>query len=332
ELFIFLVLVIAFESFVYLIPEYRLSGAPYQETQMRIKGECVDKKNNFDVIIFGDCRGWAGIRPITLEKNLPITAYNFSVDVDQTYMTSYIMLCRYLKNCVNKPKLVILQVSAISLLGRNDLNLGKLRAKVLPYFRVDSDFMKELPKGLRFKCYICRLLLSLPSLRKQFFFQEILWPIKIFQSDMGKFEKYLDSVKTEKGFYNENLDPSERRVGKINDIPEDYKKFLLSGYNLLYIEKILSLLNENRIKVIMCTTPVRNDELAIWSKYQVKDKLNSLLVPLSAKYNNLAFWDLSSIPSDVEYFADVYGGHLSCEGADILTNELARKIKETNIF
>lgn len=328
ELFIFLALVIVFESFVYSIPVYMLPGATYDGIQMRLKGERADKKNNFDVIIIGDCKGWAGIRPITLEKVLPVTAYNFSVNVDQTYMMSYIMLRRYLKNCEKAPKLVILQVSTISLLGKNDLDLGKLKTAILPYFRVDSDFIKELSTWLRFKFYLNRLLLSLPSLHKQFFLREILWPVKVFHPDRVKFEKYLDSIEAEKGFFNEDLAHAKKRLEKIEDIPEYYKEFSLSRHNLSYIEKILSLLSENRINVIMCTAPVRSDELAIWSKYQIKDKLNSMLVSLSSKYNNLLFWDFSNICPDLEYFVDI-NGHLSCEGADIFTNELAKKIKES---
>lgn len=327
---IFLMLVFVFETFVYFIPEYAMFNAPYEHVQMRMKGECVDKENKYDVIILGDCKGWAGIRTTTLEEALSVTGYNLSVNVRQSYLIAYIMLTRYLRKCVEKPTLVILQVSANSLLREQNMDFIRFKEYILPYFRVDADLMNELPTRLKFECYTYSLLTRLPSLKRQYFLRNKLWPVKIFNSDRALYQKYLAFFEKEKGYYSEDLDPSTQRVEVIKDIPERYKKFLLSEYNLFYIKKILLLLKTHHINVVICTSPVRNDELRIWDRYNVRENLNSVLVRLSRDYNARAFWDMSHIASNEEYFVDDM--HLNDKGAAIYTKELALKIKNADIF
>ncbi len=328
---IFLILAILFEGTVYFLAEHGLLENNYEAIQLRLKGRAVDKKNNYDVIMLGDCAGWAGIRPIIFEKILPLTSYNFSINVAQTYLMSYIMLSRYLRNCGNKPKLVILQISGMAFLGKHDMDLDSysLRRDILPYFRVDYDIVNEFLEGKKFESFGYRLLTMLPSLREQYFFKELLCPseiIKFYRLRQSGNVK-LKLLEDEKGFFNQDLYKTGSKQKKdIKDIKDAFKFFNISQHNLSYIEKILSLLSKYQIKAIICTTPVQSDELVIWENYNVRRKLNYALEMFARRYNNIiAVWDMSDIASDKQYFFDQV--HLNSRGADLYTNELASKIK-----
>lgn len=329
---VFLILVMIFEGVLFLIPEYVLLSVPYGHEAMRIKGEEAERENNYDIIISGDCTGWAGIRPLILEKHLDIRAYNFSVDVEQTYLINYILLKRYLANCSKRPELVILQLSPISLLGRYYMDMETLRGSILPYFRVDSDLLDEitmLEMEPPFHYLPYRILSMLPSFKKQYALRRGPGNIilKIHSFNRSAYDGYLNSFREEKGFFNEDMDPTKEIVKEITEIPPEYRRFALSSYNCYYIDKILSLLNKEKIPTVVCLTPVRSDEMKIWSEYNLREQLDNLLRPKMDEYENvLAFWDMADIASNPKYFADRV--HLNLTGATIFTDELADRIEK----
>jgi hypothetical protein len=332
---IFLLLALIFEGILFCIPEYMLLSIPYGRESVRFKGEMAERENSYDIIISGDCTGWAGIRPLVLEERLDISAYNFSVDVAQTYMINYIVLARYLSNCARKPELVILQLSPISLLGNHYLDMDALRSSIFPYFRVDSDLLKEiaiLEMESPFHYLTFQVLSSIPSFKKQYALRRGPWHIfsllRAFRRTV--YEKYLNFYRDEKGFFNEDMDPTKEIVAEITDVPPEYRLFARSSYNCHYIDKILSLLREEEIPTVVCLTPVRSDEMKIWARYNLRERLNNLLRPKMEEYDNvLAFWDMTDIASNPQYFADQ--AHLTLRGATIFTEELAKRIGELGV-
>ncbi len=328
---VFLLLALIFEGTLFLIPGYVLLSVPYGRESVRLKGEEADRANNYNIIISGDCTGWAGIRPLLLDKRLNIQSYNFSVDVAQTYMINYLILKRYLANCSRKPELVVFQLSPISLLGRHYLDLKRLRRSILPYFRVDSDLLTEIARAKMEPpfLYLSHQILSLiPSYQKQFALRRGPWFIisQIRNYDRSIYDDYLKFYRDKKGFFNEDMDPTKETVAEITDIPPEYQSFSLSPYNCYYIDKILSLLDENNIPTVLCLTPVRSDEMKIWSRYHLRERLDNLLRSKAEEYDNvLAFWDMADVVSDPKYFADRV--HLKFAGATILTEELAKRIR-----
>ena len=250
-------------------------------------------------------------------------------------MINYIILKRYIANCSKKPELVILQLSPISLMGKHYMDMKALRSSILPYFRVDSDILDEiaiLEMEPPFHYLTFRLLSMIPSYNKQFALRRgpryIISNIRAFSRTV--YDNYLQFYRDEKGFFNEDMDPTKEIVAEITDVPPEYRLFALSSYNCHYIDKILSLLREEEIPTVVCLTPVRSDEMKIWARYNLRERLNNLLRPKMEEYDNvLAFWDMTVIASNPQYFADRV--HLTLRGATIFTEELAKRISELGV-
>lgn len=324
-------LVALFETLLFFVPEYALTDAPYEQLALKVKGDLVDQANDFDLIILGGCTSWAAIRPLILEKELNITAFNFSVNGAQTYLMSYVLLTRYLKNCIRKPELVVVELSASSLFYRYGMNLVALRDFILPWFRLDADFTGELSPSLRRECVKLKLLNVIPSFKYQYFLKKDRWFFRIWQATSEEYEWYRTFYREEKGFYKEELDPGKRRVEKIRNIGGNYRGYELSEHNLLYIDKILSALSQAGIKVVVCTEPVRDDEMFIWKQYNLRERLNATMRSLVSRFDNVVlFCDLRDIASDPGYFVD--SAHLNSSGAELYTRALAREIKHLDIF
>lgn len=326
-----LLLIFGFESFIAMIPEYKLLDPPFEKSALALKGDLVDKPNSFNIIILGDCTGWSAIKPLEIEKELHKTAINLAVNGAQTYLMSYILLKRYLSNCRKTPELVILQLSANSMFYIWGMNPDALNYHILPWFRVDDDFIHELSRPMQWVCFKNKLLQVLPSLRNQFFLQKGFWLPRVWKSDRTEFDKYMSYYREQKGFYNQDLDPNKKKIEKIEDIGENFKHFTISEFNMNYIKKILQVLSHHDIKVIVCLTPIRDDEMSIWTQYNLRERLNNKISELIKPYSNvIAFWDMQSIASDPKYFID--WSHLDSMGAIIYTNELVKKIKSLELF
>jgi len=211
------------------------------------------------------------------------------------------------------------------------MDMETLRGSILPYFRVDSDLLKEielLNMDPPFHYLPYRFLSFLPSLKKQYALKR--GPGAVFQKvrsfNQKVYDNYMQSYREEKGFFNEDMDPTKETVEEITDIPPEYRRFALSSYNCHYIDKILFLLKENNIPTIVCLTPVRSDEMKIWARYNLRERLGNLLQPKMEEYDNvLAFWDMTDIASSPKYFADRV--HLTMAGATVFSEELAEGIK-----
>jgi len=324
-------LVVLFETLLAFVPEYALTEAPHEQLALQIKGELVDRENNFDLIILGGCTSWAAIRPLLLEKELNINAFNLSVNGAQTFLMSYVLLTRYLKNCSNKPELVVVELSASSLFYPYGMNLVALRDYIIPWFRLDSDFTSELSSSLRRECFKLKLLNLLPSFNYQYFLKKDLWFLKLWRATSEEYEWYKAFYREEKGFYKEELDPGKRGVKKIRGIGGNYQRYELSEHNFLYIDKILAALSQAGIKVVVCTEPVRDDEMLIWERYNLRERLNATIRALVSRFDNVVlFCDLRDSASDPRYFVD--SAHVNSKGAELYTRALAQEIKHLDIF
>jgi len=321
-----LAMVLAFETCIGMLPEHALFAPPYEQAALTLKGETVDAPSSFDVLVIGDCTGWAAIQPLALESQLQMTAYNLAVNGAQTYLMSYVLLKRYLSNCTQKPRLVILQLSANALFYIWGLGAEALNNHILPWFRMDEDFLRELSEPLQSLCNKRRILQLVPSLKNQFFLKKGFWPAHIARSSKEDFERYVAYYTVQKGFYNEDLDPSKKPVGPVVDIGEHFKQLSLSDLNVAYMHKIIALLLLHDIKVVLCLTPVRADEMQIWERYNLRARLNAKIQALFGGYPNvIAFWDLQDVAAEHKYFADA--SHVNGSGAALYSAELAKRLK-----
>ncbi|OGI18492.1 MAG: hypothetical protein A3B68_07035 [Candidatus Melainabacteria bacterium RIFCSPHIGHO2_02_FULL_34_12] len=323
---IFLVFVLAFEAFIYFLPPYLALRPPYGSAYLKLKEQILDKKNDFDLIIFGDCTSWTGIKPVLLNKELSVSSYNFSVNEAHTYLMSYLFLKRYLSNCTKKPKIVILSISPNSLLGNHKVDLNQLNKEILPYFDTKLDLMNELNNNLKIQLIKHRILTLIPSIKKQFILKERFQDLYKYCSNPNASYSFIEYFKSARGFYDENLNRHKSTIKKAAHVRKSYKSFTVSEYNLLYMEKMLSLLAEQNIEVIVCTNSVRADEMKMWNAYDLKNKLFELInLKLKPHKNVIAILDMLDAASDKDNFADEI--HLNSNGATIYTNELASRLK-----
>ena len=59
---------------------------------MKVKNRFAQRdKNNFDIIILGDCYNISGIKPAIIEKRTGLSCWNFSAYAWQTIFASYIL-------------------------------------------------------------------------------------------------------------------------------------------------------------------------------------------------------------------------------------------------
>lgn len=267
-------LIILFETALGIIPDEAFWEPPYEQAMLAMKSNVADRPNDFHIIILGDCTGWSSIRPLDLEKALHKKAFNFCVNGAQTYLMNYILLRRYLSHSTRLPDIVIVQLSASAMLWPWGMNEIALRDYILPWFRVDNDFMQELPVSLQKTCLHYKRLQYVPSLRNQFFLRKGFWPLWLWRSDRAAYDRYLKYYEEQKGFYNEDMDPTKRPIEKIVDIEDHYKKFAISEYNSTYVRKIIELLMSYNVRVVICLTPVRDDEMLLWQGYNLRSKLN----------------------------------------------------------
>jgi len=324
--FLALAMVLAFEVLVGGIPEYKLLTPPYEQNMLALKGELVDKPNSFDIIVLGDCTGWAAIKSLELDQQLHKTTFNLATNNAQTYLVSYVLLKRYLSNCTRKPELVILQLSANAVFYIWGMNPDALNYHILPWLRMDADFMDEITVAQRWLCYKNRLQRMIPSLKNQFFLKKGFWPLRIRKANKNEFDRYLRYYREQKGYNNKDIDPTTQHIEHIADIGDHFKQFSVSKFNMTYIQKILGTLARNNIKAIVCLAPVRDDEMRIWDQYNLRPRLNNKLCEVLGAYHNvIAFWDMQSVASDPKYFIDWY--HVNNRGAIIFTTELSKRIK-----
>jgi hypothetical protein len=90
------------------------------------------------------------------------------------------------------------------------------------------------------------------------------------------------------------------------------------------------MLAEAGIPVVVCTVPVRRDEMALWDRYDIRNRVNALIRRELEGYGNIkAFWDMADEAADKRYYIDAT--HLNMEGAHIYTGALAEKLKQLDI-
>jgi len=320
------VMVVAFEAAMHVIPEHVLSHPPYEHAFMRMKSGMVDDAHDYDLLVLGDCTGWAAIRPRRIEEALSVSAYNLSINADQTFLVTRVLLDRYLANCRTPPRLVLIQVSPLTLIGDVGMDFMRLRKGVLPHLRMDRDILDELRPEVLAEYRRHRLLTIVPSLKKQYFFlQEVPWYRTVWTASAQTYRECMALHRAENGFFNEDLDPTRERIPEIFGIPKAYKKYPPSKFNIEQLNKIIETLGDRGIPVVICTSAVRADEMVFWNKSGVRQKQYAVISDAFSGHENIAaIWDLCDVASDPALFVDYV--HLDADGADIFTAEIARRL------
>lgn len=329
---VMLLLVVAFEAAMLVVPEYVLSHPPYEHAFMRMKSGMVDESHDYEMLVLGDCTGWASIRPRRIEEALSVSSYNLSLNADQTFLVSRILLDRYLANCRTPPRLVLIQVSPLTMVGSAGMDFMRLRKGVLPHLRMDKDILDELRPEVLADYRKHRLLTLVPSLKKQYFFlKEVPWYRTVWTASAKSYRDCMALHRAENGFFNEDLDPTRERIPEIYGIPNRYKRYPPCEFNIKELQKIIHTLGERGIPVVICTSAVRADEMVFWNESGVREKQNAVISDAFSGHDNVAaIWDLCDIANDPFLFVDYV--HLCADGADLFTAEISRRLAESGLL
>ena len=120
--------------------------------------------------------------------------------------------------------------------------------------------------------------------------------------------------------YYKGYKPSMKKLGVHNHKPRKVKK-TVPEYNMKYFEKIIKLCEENNVKLVLISTPSKNN----WSEAR-HEELNKL----SKKYN-IEFLDLNSLEIDWRKDTKDYGEHLNYEGAKKVSHYVGNYLKQNNL-
>lgn len=324
--FLFVLMVLAFEGFLWIIPEYKFERPPYEATALRLKSEMADSAGAFDVIVLGDCTGWTGIRPTILQSKLGCSVYNFCVTVAQTHLVSHVLLNRYLKQSSSLPRLVVFQISPLSFLGRHTIDAEQAKVKIAPYFRMDADLIEELPAAAKGDVFRLHFLSMVPSIKVNTVYQNSRWYKIIRRDNRREYDSILKFFNEEHGFF--VLDEMDANGNPMSDnrMDDTSLPFVVSSHNLIYFRKILTLLSNRHVPVLVCASAIRSDIYRdLQSRDNIPDRLNDFIRRELAPFPNVvAFEDMSRIASEMEYFRDHV--HLSQKGADVFSEELGTRI------
>lgn len=320
-----MILVLIFEVSVAIVPPERFWGPPYEQTALQLKAAEADRGGDYDLLIAGDCTGWAGIRPTLLDRGLGSRSYNFSVNVAQTYQIEDLLVARYLDRSPTPPRAVVVQLSALSLLSDVDLTFPILRDHVLPYFPVREDLREGLPSGLNAQLSKYAFWTLLPSIRKQYIFHKSGWWALAF-SPTGGYDDFRTFYEAERGFFSEDRKYASlggRRPFAIDSIPASFYEFRFSDHNVRHIRRLIARLHDRAIPVFFCLTPVREEELRIWNTVGLHERLRDWVRREFA--GGAEICDLvAEIPDPARY---VDTAHLDERGAEQCTRALATWLK-----
>lgn len=319
DFLLLVVLIVIFEVMNMLFDDHFYSP-PFYGLRMKIKNELsLNKKNHFDILIFGDSYNIAGINSNTIEQNTGLSCYNFSTHIWQTILASFCMFNNYLKTCTKKPKFIIIGfIPKSCLITKNDVVKN-----YVPYL---YDFTKGNMSVLNKEFGVIQVLKFLiPSLKHQYYFKSFFETpyflrVRKIQS-RRQIDSFIQQVSADKGYYAWHGD--EVFDGTI-DNDASYSGFTISDFFNKYLRLIFDLAKNNNIKLVYLIPTSSPDYYNLWVKEGVMRKYSDFIFSLKKEYPNLIIVDPQFIVNKKELYADA--SHLNRNGARLLSNFLSEKI------
>lgn len=277
---------------------------PIDPATARIKEYYNEKPNTIDVIFVGNSETSMGYSPITVWQKYGITSYNYGSSY-QTTQIAYYKLQECLK--YQNPKIILLETNSFFDIASNE----EANRKVLNNFKLDDVTLnaildKNVDLDNRLSCVFP--LLRFHSRWNQLQSNDFKISLKKeFQTVQYKGMP----MNVKKSAYNGDKDYM-REKGKIEKIPEK---------NLNYVEKIIKLCEDKKIKLFMVEIPK-----TIWSLEK-----NKAIIELANNYG-IDFIDFNLMQNQIslDWNNDTYdaGGHMNVYGAEKISNYIGQVLSE----
>ena len=288
---------------------------------MKLKNKYAQSNGqDYSILILGDCYFVTGINPQIIKEKTNLSAFNFSVGADPSILLPYIYFTHYLKDCVKKPKYIIVGYLP-QFIFYNKEYIRKLFLPYFYYFRKGNIgiLMKEFGFVESFKFLI-------PSLG----YQELLQKGKFLKDFSAKPQKQDDRLKEiiEKGGF------TPLAGDRIYKEHKEYKVYPYVTFNeslifQKYFDKILKRAYEANIKVIYLIPTVPPDWYAVYEKTGIVKQNFEHLYAWQKKYPNFIILDLQKKLNTKEIYADRI--HLNPIGANKLSYLIAEEINKINV-
>lgn len=277
---------------------------PIDPATARIKEYYNEKPNTIDVIFVGNSETSMGYSPITVWQKYGITSYNYGSSYQTTQIAYY-----KLKECLKyqNPKIILLETNSFFEIASNE----EACRKVLNNLKLDNVTLNAiLDKNVDLDN---RLSYVLPLLRFHSRWNQLETnDFKISLKKEFQTVQYKGMpMNVKKSAYNGDKDYM-REKGKIEKIPEK---------NLNYVEKIIKLCEDKKIKLVMVEIPK-----TIWSLEK-----NKAIIELANKYG-IDFIDFNLMQNQIglDWSNDTYdaGGHMNVYGAEKVSSYIGQVLSE----
>lgn len=310
-------LILILELFFFYLPDFVLDSPDFVNTWIQWKREEVLKPNVYQTLFLGECFGMMAFKPSvydTIAQHTP--SFNLCVYQRNTFLSQYYLLKKYLESAKIPPKQVILEFMEISLFDQTPLDENHILQHILPYLGRDADLMTEISRWTS-----TYRLISFPCWKRPM--KGIFGRIRNWNAQKQAYQQVHQVFKTERGYY-PLQDQGSPNLAVLTDLPDSVKTGTISEYNRYYLEKILDLLEQQKIEVILVVPCLRNDRRFLWNRYQIATYYGKYLNSLQQRYSNIlatATQEFVNLFPNLDDFQDA--NHLRDASSDIFTRKLA---------
>lgn len=263
-----------------------------------------------DVIFLGSSTVYSAVSPCVLYENYGITSYVLASS-SQTCWDSYYVLKEALKK--GNPKMVVLDIGFLNQI--EDYAEEVSNRKLFDYMRFSKNKIEAINAAKASEENLWDYMLPVLRYHERY---------KDLSKEDFLYAFYKPSVTHNGYIINLNVSDHLEEVATTLDTAEDYT---LNARNAEYLQKIISLCNDNGISIMLVKTPSYN---AKWGNHFEAD-INSFAALNGINYIN---FDLYSDKINLDYMTDSpdNGGHLNLLGAEKYTYFLGNVLKTNYIL
>lgn len=251
-----------------------------------------------DIAIVGASRASHHYIPQLFEDSLSVTTYNYGID-GQNIFVHYAVIASLLRDSINNPKVILLDLSSIDLEDQKQYNTERLDI-LYPYYTSDIKIKELLNEVLN---------------KEEIFFINNSALYRHNSAPLAYFKNYIQGSQndSQKGFlplsnqWNDSIEIQKQNVRNFHPL------------KLKYLNRIIELCKNKNVKLILVISP----HYAIVGSPTWISKINYI-----ATQKNVPFFNFENSPiflEHPEWFNEPY--HLNKRGAQVFTDSIINKIK-----
>lgn len=268
-------------------------------------------KINSDIVIYGSSRAWRQINPTMISNNLKMSTFNLGID-GHNFWLQYLRHTLLLENNT-KPKIIIHSLDIFTLEKNKDLYNPD---QFLPYMLRDKELKNAIESYNGFSIFDYEI----PLIRYFGKLDAIKTVIKLIIKPQSNIIERIKGYQGQVQSWNSDFDKARFTM--------KYYEVKIDTASMILFDRYLNECKANNIKIIFVYPP----EYIEGQKFiKNRNKLIALYTKFSKKYC-IPFYDYSdnSMSYQKKYFYNAI--HLNKLGAELFTNELIEKLKNSDEY